>query len=409
MGSLIRLERAAGHLNDIIEIELPGSKSIHNRLLIISSLSSGKVKIIGKSNSDDTKYLESALNNTSLKMWMGEAGTALRFGLAWAAATPGERTIDGAARLRERPIIPLVHALREIGAEIYSLGDNEALPFKVIGKRLSGGSLVIEGNLSSQFISALLMIGPYTEKGIEIVLTANQVSMPYIQMTVDLMKQAGAKIEMAKNSVKVLPSTYGHSEISVEADWSSASYFYLWALFNPKLRIGFPRLSRKSVQGDRQISSLFSQLGVQTIEENGVLTIQKASSSIISEFDFTEMPDMAQTIAIAATGLKIPFKLKGLSTLRLKETDRIEALANELSKLGVVCATTHNSLELLEFTQPHPDPVIKTYSDHRMAMAFAPLASLRRSLMIENPEVVSKSFPHYWKEVKKIGVKSTKI
>jgi len=408
MGELIRLKADPGSLKGRVAIQLPGSKSIHNRLLIIQKLSCGKVKIRGDSASEDTKFLRLALDSAFNEMWMGEGGTALRFGLAWAAITPGDRIVDGSKRLRERPLMQLVEALRELGAEISSVNNDNRLPLLVKGKRLKGGKVSISDNISSQFISALLMIGPYTENGISISLQADQVSMPYIRMTIELMKRAGAKMKQSESGISVEPGTYEPSTIEVERDWSSASYFFEWVLFNPELEIDLPGLSLDSVQGDAAIVNLFQKLGVSAIENNGGISIQKNAEHKVNELDFLEIPDMAQSFAVAAAGMKKKIKLRGLQTLKVKETDRIAALKSELLKVGIECSTTDNTLEITGFRDINREISIETFRDHRMAMAFAPLVSKFGEIQIKDPGVVGKSFPDYWKQVSKLGVEILK-
>jgi len=401
---LITLKAIPGKLQGQISLELPGSKSIHNRLLILQKLSGGKVEIVGKSESEDTEFLSSALNNSSCELWMGEGGTALRFGLAWAAITPGKRIIDGSDRLRERPIMQLVEALNNLGANISSVERNGRLPLVVNGQSIKGGIVKIPDNISSQFISALLMIGPYTEKGISIKLHPDQVSMPYIRMTINLMEKAGAKLDLSDSEIFVHPQKYSESSIEVERDWSSASYFFEWVLFNPDLQIVLPGLSLESVQGDAQIVNLFKKLGVSATEEKAGISLHNTPAQKVGEIDFLELPDMAQSFAVAAAGMKQGVKLTGLQTLKVKETDRISALQSELTKTGANCAATDKTLEIHEFVEPDRNVSIETFRDHRMAMAFAPLVSKLGEIQIKDPGVVAKSFPGYWYEVEKLGV-----
>ncbi len=405
---MIRLKADPGNLSGRVSIDLPGSKSIHNRLLIIQKLSCGKVKIKGESASEDTKFLRLALDSAFNEMWMGEGGTALRFGLAWAAITPGNRIVDGSERLRERPIMQLVEALRELGADIQSVNDDNRLPLMVKGKRIKGGKVNIQDNISSQFTSALLMIGPYTENGISISLPADQVSMPYIRMTIELMKRAGARIQPSESEIFVEPGEYKTATLEIERDWSSASYFFEWVLFNPELEINLPGLSLNSVQGDSAIVNLFQKLGVNAVEKYGGISIQKSAEQNVNELDFLEIPDMAQSFALAAAGMKKKIKLRGLQTLKVKETDRIAALKSELLKVGVECKTTDSMLEIAGFKDAPSNVLIETFRDHRMAMAFAPLVSKLGVIQIVDPDVVGKSFPDYWKQVAKLGVEMIK-
>ena len=387
------------------EINLPASKSISNRLLIMRALSGGVVGIENLSTADDTRILESALQVNSGEVHLGLAGTALRFGLAWAAITPGERVLRGDKRLNERPIKELVTALRELGADIEYLEKEGFGPINVSGKKLKGGKVNINGSRSSQFLSAMMLIAPYCESPLEFTIDQEQVSMPYVTMTLDLMRKAGAKIEQAGNVIAI-SGIYKATTFIVEPDWSAASYFYLWAMALEKTTLSLDNLHFHSVQGDKIASDIFSHYGIISHTTSGKMRIaKKLIPEYVQEINCIACPDLAQTFAIAAVIAQKPLKLTGLQTLRHKETDRIEALKIELGKCGVTCKVGSDFLEIVSFEKPAKVPVIKTYNDHRMAMAFTPLAAVFGEIIIENPNVVSKSFPGYWTEVEKLGVR----
>lgn len=383
-----------------ITVNLPRSKSISNRLLVMRALSKGAVQIENASTADDTRLLEAALQSRTAELWMGHAGTALRFGLAWAAITPGERLITGSDRLSERPIHTLVDALRGLGADITYAGREGFAPLRVKGKALKGGTVELDASVSSQFITALMLIGPYLEGGLELRLSGKAVSTPYLQMTARLMKRAGAELNFSENHIQVSQGEYVESNFDVEPDWSAASYFYSAVAINPNLEIVMPGLRDKSLQGDAVVEDIYKRFGVETVfKAHGALLRSMEIFDDSNDYHFIDCPDLAQTVAVTAAGLQIPFRLTGLQTLRVKETDRIAALANELSKFGVSCIQGDDFLELSSFTKPNGIPVIATYHDHRMAMAFAPLAMLYDGLAIDDPDVVSKSFPDFWWEM----------
>lgn len=374
----------------------------------MNRLSNGGVNIIGEGESDDVKILKDALTNKSNQMWMGYAGTAMRFGLAWAASTKGTRIIDGEERLRQRPIAPLVNALRALGANIEYIQKENFLPLRVKGQTLEGGEVQVAGNLSSQFVSALLLIAPYFKKGLVLKLDSNQVSKSYIQMTVDIMEKAGAEIELSDSSIKVLNNPYKPIDIEVEPDWSAASYFYVWALLNPRLKISLLDLRSDSIQGDRRIVEEFRKFGVNTQFNDKGAFLSAIKPQIPASISFLEIPDMAQTFAVAAVGLKKQLQLNDLSTLRFKETDRIKALQYELEKMGVSSIEEEDSLEITSFSDWPQEISVHTYEDHRMAMAFSPLVSVCGTLHIQDPDVVTKSFPDYWIQVARLGVQQSR-
>ncbi len=405
MGELKRILLTLGTTLQQTEIDLPASKSIANRLLVVQMLSDGAISLENLGDADDTRYLQAALDSTDGKLFMGDAGTALRFGLAWAAITPGLRVISGSPRLSERPISTLVDALREIGADIEYLEKDGFAPLQVKGKKLTGGALKINGSVSSQFISAILLVAPYFTEGLELTLDENQVSKPYISMTIECMRMAGAQVRWEGNSIAVEAEPYQENLIEIEPDWSAAAFFYTAAALHNDLKIRLKGLSKSSIQGDRLTPNFYAELGVVTTAlPKGLLIESNGEAGDKKIFDFIDCPDLAPAFATVAAGLRMAVKLTGLQTLRVKETDRINALAQELRKCGVRCKEGDDYLELTAFEELTGTPSIATYGDHRMAMAFAPLVFSLGELIIESPEVVSKSFPGFWKELGKLGV-----
>ena len=405
MGELITVTCPSGSIKSSVEINLPASKSISNRLLVMSAISGDLISIENLSSADDTQILKVALGVKSGEVNLGLAGTALRFGMAWAAVTPGVRILKGEARLNERPIKELVDALRELGANIKYLKEEGFSPVEITGKELKGGKLNIDGSRSSQFVTAMMIIAPYCQSPLIFNIDQNQVSMPYIDMTLRLMQKSGATIEQEGNEIKI-SGKYHSASFRVEPDWSAASYFYLWALAFEKTTLSIKDLPFDSVQGDKVASDIFAHYGIISHFADGNMRISKRLvPDFPEEINCIGCPDLAQTFAIAAVIAQKSLKLTGLQTLRHKETDRIEALKNELSKCGVVCKAGSDFLEIISFEKLKRTPVIKTYKDHRMAMAFAPLAAVFGEIQIEDPGVVSKSFPDYWQEIEKMGIR----
>lgn len=386
-----------------ITVDLPASKSISNRLLVMRALSGGALEAENLSTADDTRLLDAALRTNDDELWMGHAGTALRFGLAWAAVTPGVRTLKGSERLSQRPVGPLIEALRSLGADITCAEREGYAPLLVKGRNLKGGSLTLDATVSSQFITALMLIGPVLKGGLELHLSGNPVSTPYLRMTARLMREAGIDVERSETRIFIPESTYAETSIEVEPDWSAASYFYTAAALNRGLEIELLGLSAGSLQGDAAVADIFKRFGVGTrFTARGALLSASEIFDDSDTYDFLACPDLAQTVAVAAAGLHIPYVLKGLQTLRIKETDRISALAAELAKCGVGCKTEPDALLIRHFSEVSHTPLISTYHDHRMAMAFAPLALALGEISIEDPDVVTKSFPGFWVEMGKV-------
>jgi 3-phosphoshikimate 1-carboxyvinyltransferase len=389
---------------DEVTVFLPVSKSLSNRALVLNHLSGGKVEADSLSEADDTEMLKRAFRSSNPEIYLGEGGTTARFFMACASVTPGTRVLTGSKRLGERPMGALVGALQSLGADISYLGKYEYLPVRVVGKPLKGGSVEIPAGVSSQFVSALMMIGPLMSEGLHIQLIGPVVSRPYIEMTAALMRSSGAVVDVLEDRINVEPSAYKPTLLKLERDWSSASYFYSSVALNNKLRIFLPGLRAASSQGDRAAVELYEPLGVRTEFRADGVAIRFGRPGTTGEWiDFTSYPDLAQSLAAVYAGLGRGLRMTGLTTLRDKETDRIEALRQVLNTLGVKAIVKDSTLTLQPTTKISSSVYVETFGDHRMAMAFAPLAFKTR-LLIENPDVVSKSFPHFFEEFSKLGV-----
>lgn len=399
------------------DIKLPASKSISNRALVIYALSGG-VLPENLSDCDDTEVIVRALKEMPETIDIKAAGTAMRFMTAFFSATDnGTHVLTGTERMKCRPIKLLVEALRQLGADIQYEKEAGFPPLRINGQRLEGGELEIAGNVSSQYISALLLIGPVLRKGLTLRLTGDVISRPYIDLTLWMMREFGANAEWTSmDTITVKPQPYRSRTYYIENDWSAASYWYEMVALSddPEAEIRLEGLMDGSKQGDSGVRYLFSLLGVKTIfasKESGkpcTVTLRKGNSRISHlEYDFTNMPDLAQTFVCTCCALGIPFHFTGLQTLKIKETDRIEALKTELLKLGFVLEDRNDS-ELIWSPQTSdvrpsaPLPAIDTYEDHRMALAFAPM-SLKMPISINNPQVVTKSYPHFWNDLTNSG------
>lgn len=398
-------------------IQLPASKSISNRALLINALCADGVTPDNLSDCDDTQVMLRALHDMPDTIDIGAAGTAMRFLTAYLCVTPGSHTITGSERMRHRPIGILVEALRCIGAKIEYLGEEGFPPLRITGNpELKGGGLSVSGSVSSQFISALLMIGPVLKQGLSLKLTGKVVSRPYLDMTVTIMRQFGAQVEWeSDNEVRVSPVPYKSRPYSIENDWSAASYWYEMVALSrdPKAEVVLPGLHAESMQGDSQVSTIFRELGVVTEylrEDDGTEAVRLRKGNNLTcwlSCDLSSQPDLAQTIIVTAAMLDIPFAVGGLRTLRIKETDRIAALCRELGNLGLSIEDKGNDrMEWSGVWDRRVElPEIATYEDHRMAMAFAPACLRMGGIRIMNPAVVSKSYPSYWEHLKNIGFK----
>lgn len=385
---------------------LPASKSEANRALILKALSKGGAQIHNLSTAKDTQTLQTCLNSTAETLDVGDAGTAMRFLTAYLAFQPQDRILTGSNRMQQRPIGLLVEALRQVGAEIHYLGQEGYPPLYIFGKnaKFKSSRVSIPGDVSSQYISALLMIAPTLPNGLQIELIGKVLSVPYIQMTLALMEHFGVTHEWEGNVIRVPKGSYMAGSFSVESDWSAASYGFSLAGLRPGTEIFLPGLRENSLQGDRAIVSIMEKVGISASFTHTGLQLQ--SRPVTPEpqtIDFIHCPDLAQTVLPHLAARNIPATVTGLDNLRIKETDRILALQTELKKFGVSLAETQPGVFQLSGTfQPHPAR-IATYGDHRMAMAFAPLALITGELEIEDPKVVEKSFPGYWDSLRKIG------
>ena len=388
-------------------IQLPSSKSICNRALIIWALSKGYKSIDNLSDCDDTRVMVRALENMPDTIDIMAAGTAMRFLTAFLSVTEGEHTITGTERMRQRPIKILVDALRSIGTDIEYTENEGFPPLKIKGSRLEGKEITLPGDVSSQYISALMMIGPILKNGLKLKLTGNIISRPYINLTIEIMKEFGGKAEWEKDNVIVIhPQNYKPVPYYVESDWSAASYWYEIAALSEDACIELPGLFEKSFQGDSKVAELFEQLGVKTEYADKHITLSKSRNITERlEYDFVNQPDLAQTFVVTCCMLEIPFRFSGLQSLKIKETDRMAALMKEMKKLGYVISESEGSI--LEWNgercESETTPAIDTYEDHRMAMAFAPAALKLKNIRINNPQVVSKSYPGFWNDLTKAG------
>jgi 3-phosphoshikimate 1-carboxyvinyltransferase len=389
-------------------IYLPSSKSISNRMLIMDALAGKPADIENLSSSDDTRLLQSALEVSTPVRNIGHAGTAMRFLTAYFATREGKVVLTGSERMKQRPVGPLVKALRELGAGIRYMEREGCPPLEIEGGLRQGGRITVDGSISSQFISALMMIGPILEGGLCISLTGDVVSFTYIRMTLSLMQRGGVEALFDGKQIEVRQGEYRFGHCTVESDWSGASYWYQVAALLPGSGIRLPHLEKESLQGDAILARLFEKLGVESRFEPHAVTLRSEGAITPGSFsaDFTGCPDLVQTCAATLCGLGIPFRLGGTRTLKIKETDRIEALRNELGKLGFkISADCDGNWIGWDGTRipAGKDPVIETYHDHRMAMAFAPLAIPLGRITISDPMVVTKSYPGYWADLERAG------
>ena len=393
-----------------LSIDLPASKSLSNRALIMNALAGGKGKLQHISDCDDTQVMLAAFDTDESKYQfaedgarivdIGAAGTSMRFLTAYFATRNGEEVVmTGSERMKKRPIALLVDALRALGAEISYLEAEGCPPLRIHGKQLAGGPLSIDGSVSSQYISALLMIAPTLTQGLQLQLTGRITSVPYIEMTLSMMREYGIETVWDKEAqvISIAPQNYCEREYFIESDWSASSYWYEIMALAKNNDIVLEGLFEESLQGDAAIADFFAQI---------------AARPALLKLDLTAQPDLAQTVITACCALDQPFSITGLHTLRIKETDRVAALETELRKLGYVVkdenvSVGEGSTIVMswdgERCASEEAPVIATYKDHRMAMAFAPLALVRGQMDIDDPAVVSKSYPTYWEDLRKAG------
>lgn len=405
----MRYQISATNKNISSSINLPASKSISNRALIISALNYSPYPLHNLSDSDDTKVLEQALHSNTNKFDIGHAGTAMRFLTAFLAKVVGEWEITGSERMQQRPIGILVDALNSLGARITYANKEGYPPLKIMGSNLTGKTLELDGSISSQYISALLLIAPTITNGLTLKLKGEITSRSYIKLTLELMAKFGIQLQWEGNEITISEQHYLPMDFTVEADWSGASYWYQILALAESGEVMLENLQLKSLQGDADIASWFTQFGVvSTQKKEGVLLSKK--ENIAPEelnLDFIENPDVAQTMACLCVAKSIPFHFTGLKTLKIKETDRILALYNELAKFGATLTEpADGELEWngrMDTETKEKYPVIETYHDHRMALAFAPMALAGFKLQIDDPMVITKSYPKFWEDLKSVG------
>jgi len=414
-------------------IQLPASKSISNRLLIMQALSAGQFDIGNLSKAGDTMLLQKLLNKIqacegqkdAIELDCSDAGTGMRFLTALLAVKPGRWVLTGTERMRQRPVGELVENLRELGAAIEYLGNVGFPPLLIKGRSLVSAELNVNPGISSQFVSALLMIAPYLTDGLSLNLKGDMVSEPYIDMTLNLMKQCGIETTKWKHKIRIEPGAYTCKQFTVEPDWSAASFWYLAAALADKADLLLPGLEEKSLQGDSIVATAYSVFGVQSefiqlpIPDQPAtripqpasrlsLHISKAPHSLKSfNYNFTHQPDLALPMIATCAALGLRGRFEGMKTLRFKESDRVFSLTTELQKLGCRLTLSRDEFPVIEI-QPSkllakPDIVIDTYRDHRMAMTFAMLAMKTGSIRIADPDVVAKSYPGFWDELKTAG------
>ena len=395
------------HIKSLDEIIISGSKSESNRVLILKSIFQN-ISIINLSSSDDTKILEKNLNSTDFNLNVGHAGTAMRFLTAYLATLENKKFhLSGSKRMNERPIGILVKALNDLGFNINYTGNEGFPPIEIIGCKNLKNKVKLKPNVSSQYISALMLIAPSLDNGLVIELDGNITSRPYIDMTLSILNKLGIYAKFNDNTIIIKPKKDEiiNTEYKVEADWSSASYFFSIVALSKNIELSFLNFRKDSFQGDINVCKYYELFGVKTTFQNGKLIIKKRTDFNYPEkiiIDLKDNPDLAQTIIVTAFGLNIPTKLTGLSTLKVKETDRIKALMNELTNLGASCIIDDESIEFFKSNKLNKNYIINTYDDHRMALAFAPL-SVIFPIEIQDPNVISKSFPEFWNILEKLN------
>lgn len=393
-----RNKNLAGHVEN-----LPASKSISNRVLILDALSGNRSTLHNLSDANDTQLMLKWIRSGEKTVDVEDAGTTMRFLTAYFSVTNQHKILTGTTRMKERPIGILVDALRSLGAEIEYVERDGFPPLNI--KQFSGqktNSLRIRGDVSSQFISALMMVAPTLPQGLTLILEGKVGSRPYIEMTSSLMKTFGVSCEVLENQVNIPSAAYHSAEFTIESDWSGASYWFAFAALAAEADLFLPRLFSPSLQGDAAIVRIMGSLGIEATPHDSLLRLRKVAHKDTLSWDFTHCPDLAQTVAVvcAAKGIKATFS--GLESLRIKETDRIAALQNELRKIGADLVGEAHTWTLIPSPELPDKAFFHTYKDHRMAMAFAPLATLMK-VEIENPAVVKKSYPKFWEDLKRVG------
>ena len=382
---------------------LPASKSLSNRALILAALAKGESKIHNLSNANDTQLMQRLINSPEKIIDVEDAGTTMRFLTAYFAATNQSKTLTGTPRMKQRPIGILVDALRKIGADIKFL-EQEGYPSHEIIRfsDQQNSAIEIKGDVSSQFISALMMIAPSLPNGLSLKLLGKVGSLPYIEMTAGLMQTFGVDVKILDGVINIKPQHYAPASLTIESDWSNASYWFAMTALATDASITLPRLFKDSLQGDQAIITIMENLGVTATWKDQDLVLTKTEAVTSFAWDFTHCPDLAQTVAVVCAAKRIEGSFTGLESLRVKETDRIKALQIELKKIGAALIETGNEWKLIPSTSLPTEQSFDTYEDHRMAMAFAPLATCM-NIEIQDPKVVRKSYPTFWDDIKSFG------
>lgn len=401
-----KLTYTGGHFSQNKAL-LPASKSIANRALIMATLCSANDKIENLSDCDDTRAVIRAISTETAEKNIGAAGTAMRFLTAYYAISDSSVIMTGTERMKNRPISILVDALKILGANIEYVEKEGYPPLRIEGKQLRGGEIYVDGSVSSQYLSALLMIAPYTQEGLRLIIEGDLVSRPYLQMTLSLMKMYGVDYRWESNVISINPNKYQPIDFVVENDWSAASYWYSVVALAENMSIELKYLLPGSLQGDSKLVELYKPLGVETkFVDGGVVLSKNKNVKLPSFYDISlkEQPDLAQTLVVSCLLMNIPFKFSGLGNLKIKETDRIYALINECKKLGFVLKEVDYGVLSWDGEKCNvaDEIVINTYEDHRMAMAFAPAVIKFGTITISEPDVVTKSYPAFWQEFQKV-------
>ena len=399
----LTLRHQSGNLHG--RIQITGSKSESNRMLLLQALYP-QITLDNLSNSDDTVAMKSGLESDKNMVDIGHAGTSMRFLSAYYSTLENqEKILTGSSRMQERPIGILVDALRQLGADISYLKNEGYPPLLIKGKRLTASEVRLSANISSQYITALMLIAPSLPDGLRLYLEGKITSIPYIEMTLSLLHKIGVDAIFSGQHIQVFPKKdITQITHAVESDWSSASYYFSMVALAKEADVSLSTYKKDSLQGDRVLMDVYQQFGVKSSIENNTLALKKQTmGSTHVQLDLSDAPDIAQTIAVTCYGLGLSCSLTGLHTLKIKETDRLVALQNELSKLGATIEITDKSLHLHKRTNPiRPNVLIETYHDHRMAMAFAPLGLLV-PIRIQDADVVTKSYPGFWKDLEQNG------
>jgi len=388
------------------EVELPVSKSMMNRFLTLTLLAKGELPQTSSNFPDDINFYIDMLSNSRPELKCGDAGTAMRFGTALFSSKEGNWILRGSERMHERPIGILVEALQTLGADISYLGQTGYPPISINGRKLKGGHIDVPADVSSQFISALLMIAPTCDEGLTISTVGKVISQPYIDLTIGMMKKMNVDVEQSGGEYKISPQSYNYRDMEIEKDWSAASFMYEICSLAQSCEIQLPGLRKNSLQGDKRCAELYGKLGVESSFNEEGLIISKASNLFIEKMlkvDFTDIPDLFQPFSMSCAALDIELEATGLFNLHLKESNRIEATGYNLNQLGCDFEVNNNNAIIKPAKKLNSKPRFKSFNDHRMAMSLAPLAIVTDEIIIDNMLVVGKSFPEYNKELLKLG------